>query len=600
MSPHRRAPRESLPRRRWKLFWRLLIPLLLVLVAASLGAAAFAGRSFLALREDEEVDRLAHEARFVAEQVAHVSGQRLTSLCRVPGSLFDSRFTIIDQGGAVLCDSALEPGEMESHLARPEVKRALTGELGVARRHSATLGTEMLYVAVRCQREDRTVMVVRAARTLEALARPLGSLYLSVALAALGTALLLAAIMFWFLRRVTRPMEELEHAADRLAAGDLTVRVSASASREVRSLAQAMNSMAQGLQERFDTIERQRSELNAVFSSMLESVLVVDPDGRITGLNQAACELLRVASPDKAIGRLLGELSEHAELRDVVDQTLESDSPVELDLALEERSLVVHGSPVHDPKAERHSALIVLNDVTRLRKLEELRKEFVANVSHELKTPITSIQGFVETLRDGALDDPEQARHFLDIVARHVERLARIIEDLLTLSRLEQGFDDNPALLQPGKLRPALLNVADLCRTKAQAGNVEIEVDSDPDVSVLMNQPLLEQAFINLLDNAIKYSPSGSKVVVRSLNIGPLVRVEVQDHGPGIPAEHLTRIFERFYRVDKARSRKLGGTGLGLAIVKHIVLAHHGTISVVSTPGSGSTFRITLPTSPNP
>ncbi len=596
MSPGRkREIAEARPRRRWKLFWRLLIPLLMVLVAASLGAAAFAGRSFLNLREAEEVERLAHEARFVAEQVSHVSDNRLGALCRVPGSLFDSRFTIVGADGSVLCDSAKEPGDMESHHNRQEIKAAFAGDVGVARRLSKTLGVEMLYVAVPAQRDGSPALVVRAARTLEALARPLGSLYGSVGLAALGTALLLAAIMFWFLRRVTRPMEELEHAADRLAAGDLTVRVAASASREVRSLAQAMNSMAQGLQERFDTIERQRSELNAVFASMLEAVLVVDPDGRITGCNQAACDLLRVEHPEDAVGKWLNQLTQNSELLEVVDSTLESGTPIELDLAYEERSLVVHGSPVDDPKSSRHSALIVLNDITRLRKLEELRKEFVANVSHELKTPITSIQGFVETLRDGALDDPEQARHFLDIVARHVERLARIIEDLLTLSRLEQGFDDNPDLLQPGPLRPALVNVVELCRAKAQMGNVEIELESEAKVSVVMNQPLLEQAFINLLDNAIKYSPPGTKVVVRVNRAGPLVRVEVQDHGAGIPPEHLPRIFERFYRVDKARSRKLGGTGLGLAIVKHIVLAHRGTISVSSTPGVGSTFRVTLP-----
>jgi two-component system phosphate regulon sensor histidine kinase PhoR len=598
MMRSRRVAPDTLPKRRWKLFWRLLVPLLALVVVASLAAAVVAGRSFMKLREAEEVEQLSREAGFIAGQLPRAAQEELELWCVAPVGVFDSRFTIIDPSGGIICDSAADRDTMESHLDRAEVREALGGRPGVERRFSKTLGKEMLYVAVPARDGGERPLVVRAARSLESIGKPVGSLYLSVALAALGGAMLLAAIMFWFLRRVTRPMEELEHAADRLAEGDLSVRVSASASSEVRSLARAMNSMAEGLQERFNTIERQRSELNAVFASMLEAVLVVDPDGRITGCNQAACVLLHVASPEQVMGMLLSELSPNHELLSVVEQALESVTPVELDLNIEERALVVHGSPVRDPKSGRSSALLVLHDVTRLRRLEELRKEFVANVSHELKTPITSIQGFVETLRDGALDDREQARHFLDIVARHVERLARIIEDLLTLSRLEQGFDDSAALLQPARLRPALVNVAELCRTKASASGVGIDLDASESIAVVMNQPLLEQAIINLIDNAVKYSPPGSSVVVRALESGPLVRIEVQDSGSGIPAEHLPRIFERFYRVDKARSRKLGGTGLGLAIVKHIVMSHSGTISVASTVGEGSTFRVTLPSAP--
>jgi two-component system phosphate regulon sensor histidine kinase PhoR len=242
--------------------------------------------------------------------------------------------------------------------------------------------------------------------------------------------------------------------------------------------------------------------------------------------------------------------------------------------------------------------VVVLNDVTRLRKLERIRSEFVTNVSHELKTPITAIKGYVETLQDGALRDPEEAGRFLGVVARHVDRLNAIIEDLLLLARIEQQEEKAEVALAPGAIEPVLRSAAQACESPAHEKNTEIRVACEPGLEANVNASLLEQAVVNLLDNAVKYSEPGSPIDLGGAREGGEIVISVQDRGCGIAPQHLPRMFERFYRVDKARSRKAGGTGLGLSIVKHIAQAHRGSVSVESAVGKGSIFRIRLPAAP--
>ena len=240
-------------------------------------------------------------------------------------------------------------------------------------------------------------------------------------------------------------------------------------------------------------------------------------------------------------------------------------------------------------------ALIVLNDVTRIRRLENVRREFVANVSHEIKTPITAIKGFVETLRDGAVGNPEDAERFLGIIENHAERLEAIIEDLLSLSRIEREAERGKIALVEGQVQDVVQMAVQVCEMSARAKEIKIECSCDKDIASKINGPLLEQAMVNLLDNAIKYSAKGSTIWVEASQTAEDIEIDVRDQGCGIEKEHLPRLFERFYRVDKARSRQLGGTGLGLAIVKHITQAHGGQVSVESIPGKGSTFSIRLP-----
>jgi len=314
-------------------------------------------------------------------------------------------------------------------------------------------------------------------------------------------------------------------------------------------------------------------------------------------MNQAAGQLLEI-DPSSVHGRAIQEVVRNIDLLRFVARTLASMWPVEGDIILHnegERFLQAHGTILRDTQGRGMGALIVLNDVTRLRRLENVRREFVANVVHEIRTPVTSIKGFSETLLDGALEDPKNAKQFLGVIARQTDRLNAIIEDILSLSRIEQEAENAEIVLREERLVDMLQVAIQLCETKAAAENVGINLVCEEDILARINPPLLEQAVVNLIDNAIKYSGQGSVIHIEAARKEAEIIISVRDEGCGIPEEHLPRLFERFYRVDKARSRKLGGTGLGLAIVKHIIQAHGGRVTVDSTLGKGSTFQLHLP-----
>jgi len=330
---------------------------------------------------------------------------------------------------------------------------------------------------------------------------------------------------------------------------------------------------------------------------MVEGVIAVDMEERIISMNQAAAQMF-ACNPSAAQGRTIQEVVRNVVLHEFVRNTLSSQKPVEKDIVLhagDERFIDGHGTVLRDARGKRMGALIVLNDVTRIRRLENVRREFVANVSHEIKTPITAIKGFVETLRDGAVKNQEDAERFLEIIENHAERLEAIIEDLLSLSRIEREAERGEIALVEGQVQDVVQMAVQVCEMSAGAKQIKIEFSCDKDIASKINAPLLEQAIVNLLDNAIKHSGEGSIIRVEATQTAEEIIIDVRDQGCGIEKEHLPRLFERFYRVDKARSRQLGGTGLGLAIVKHITQAHGGQVSVESVPGKGSTFSIRLP-----
>jgi two-component system phosphate regulon sensor histidine kinase PhoR len=367
-------------------------------------------------------------------------------------------------------------------------------------------------------------------------------------------------------------------------------------------LAESMNRVAQEMHLRMETIISREYEHEAVLSSMDEGVLAIDHAGRILSLN-AACGVLLGVEPEKVRGRLIHEVLRTYQLLRFVERTLVSSACVEEDLELrhpENRWIHAHGTLLHDAAGNKIGALIVLHDVTRLRHLENVRRDFVANVSHELRTPITSIKGFVETLLAEELADKETSLRFLRIVLKQADRLDAIINDLLLLSRIERGTEEHSIALDREPILPVLCAAVEMCECKARDKQIHVQVECGEELSASINGPLLEQAVVNLLDNAIKYSSPGSCVRIAASADAEHVVIQVQDEGCGIEAKHLPRLFERFYRVDKARSRELGGTGLGLAIVKHIVAAHRGTVDVESTIGRGSTFSIRLPKSLSP
>jgi two-component system phosphate regulon sensor histidine kinase PhoR len=389
----------------------------------------------------------------------------------------------------------------------------------------------------------------------------------------------------------------MRQGADRYAQGDLSHRLNPPETLELAGLADAMNQMAHDLEERIQAVVRQRNETQAVLSSMVEGVIALDREERILHLNEAATRLFN-RTAGFLRGRSIQEVIRNRDLHDLVRTTLSDGSNTEGDITLYQdggQILNIRCTSLRDSDGVSKGALLVINDVTQLRRLENMRSEFAANVSHEIKTPLTAIQGFVETLHQGAVDDPAEVERFLGIIQKHVRRLTAIIDDLMQLSRLEQEGGSRRLAMADSPVAEVIRTAVGLCRAKADEKQIMVAVTCEEGLSAKMDAELMEQAVVNLLDNAIKYSPAGSRIEVEARRSQREIRIHVRDQGMGIPSRHLPRLFERFYRVDKARSRNMGGTGLGLAIVKHIIQAHGGQVTVQSTQQRGSRFTLHLP-----
>jgi two-component system phosphate regulon sensor histidine kinase PhoR len=584
-----------------RLFWSIFLPYLGIIAVLILLFGIGASYELRDLYLEQTSHELESGARAFAQRLAgrltQVPSAELDRLCREFSRVTGMRVTVILPAGKVIGESSVDESVMDNHADRPEVQQALRGKVGQSTRDSATLKAGRMYVAVPVYDDGPMIAVVRTSFPISMSLRKLHIVNARIAMAGLLAICIGAVASLIVARRISRPFEVIRHAAERFASGELNHRVPALGAEEVRMVAQSLNTMAEQLHQRIMRIVEQDNEHQAVLLSMEEGVLALDQNARVLNLNDSCCSLLGI---DKHIakGRSVRTIIFKTSFLEFINRTLTSPHPIEEDFELDglgNRILHARGAALHDAGQHEIGALIVLHDVTRLRHLENVRRDFVANVSHELRTPITSIKGFVETLLHEELADHEQSLRFLEIVLKQVNRLDAIINDLLLLSRVERVAGGQTIELRDERLVDVLRSAAEMCQQKAGQKDIAIQVDCDEHLFAAINAPLFEQAVVNLVDNAIKYSDRSSTVHVAAELRNDQIVLRVQDHGCGIPEHHLKRLFERFYRVDRARSRELGGTGLGLSIVKHIVSAHRGSVSVESAVGSGSTFSVVVP-----
>jgi len=505
----------------------------------------------------------------------------------------DLRLTLVRTDGTVVADSErdfAQVGAMDNHRARPEIAAALAAGAGTSVRHSGTLDLDTAYAAALVSARDGAVFVVRAARPLSALATVRRHLTGSLLVSALAALAAVAALSWWLSRTIFRPLSELIAAADDIARGDYDRRFEVPAAAELATLGTALEKIAANAKRQIAAVEAERNHLSSTVAGMAEGVLVVDPQGHPRLANPAFRELFGLA-PRAETANLLA-LARQPRLDDLIARALAGAAPATAQLELLDprpRSLALVAS-----RLEAGQGLVVVTrDVTEAERLDRMRKDFVANVSHELKSPLAAIQGYAETLVDGALEERETAIRFSQRILEQCRRLGALLDDLLTLSRLE-GEAPLPAP-EAVPLAETVAEAVELVAAAAAARQVEIVAERGAEPVVAGDPDALLRLASNLLDNAVKYNRPGGRVTVRLGASAEWATLEVEDTGLGIPESALPRIFERFYRVDRGRARDEGGTGLGLAIVKHVAQAHGGRVEVASEPGRGSRFRVLLP-----
>lgn len=582
-----------------RLVWKLLPSYLLILLV-SVGALTWvSSRTMRAYQLSRTRESMFTVARVVAARIVDTPSaleiQDLMPFYLSVDRASGYRLTVVRPDGVVVGDSRGDVPRMENHGSRPEVREALAGRDGQDIHFSPTLHRKMLYVAVPVRDPVSVIGVVRASIELEQYGAPDRGLRGHLLWAAVITGLLAVFMSVAVARGIARPIEGVARGVRQLAAGDLEKRLPELSIREFDELSATVNGMARQLSERIDTVTRQRDEQEALFACMAEGVLAVDRERRIIALNRAGESLFGVAEADVR-GRNVAEAIRNADLHRLIDDTLAGQGRMDGELFIPDgqRFIQVSGRLLRGPSNGPRGAVLVMNDVTRMRRLESMRRDFVANVSHELKTPITAIKGFADTLLDGE-HEPKTTQRFMEKIARQANRLNTLIEDILALSRVEHATEKGEVDLARGALAPVLRSAVRSCQSAAGERGSRVQLTCADDLAASINGRLLETAVTNLIDNAIKYGNEHQVIQVQAERDGGGCRIEVRDEGPGIPKAHWDRLFERFYRVDSGRSRSQGGTGLGLAIVKHVALAHGGSVSVAGEPGKGSTFTIRLP-----
>lgn len=576
--------------------WRIAITFVVLILVCMGGLSAYLLHFVKGNYLDSLRTQLTDEAQLVGDaSEPYLDGGQVESIDVLAGRLgdkIDARITIIDADGVVLGDSEKDPRTMENHGNRPEVIEALSGEVGSSIRYSTTLGCDMMYVAVPMMVNGKIAGIARVSLPLAEINESLGHINRMIVGGTAVAAVVAILLAFQISRSTTEPLKRLTRMSKRMARGELDQKIEATSRDEVGELAEAFNRMAARLKEMVTVLTTERDKMAAILSTMGDGILVVDSESRVTMVNRAAEKLLKL-SEDEAVGHTFIEVVRDHELDSILQECLKT---------REQQTGVAETEPrrqflrmIATPLGS--GSLVLLQDISELRRLETVRRDFISNISHELRTPVASLKVLAETLQEGAIDDRAMAQDFLHKIDIEVDRLTQMVNELGELSRIESG--EFPLKIEPVHLGEVTKRVAERLRAQAERGGLSLKVDITHGLpKALADEERVEQVVVNLVHNAIKFTPPSGRVTISTKIEGNSILVSVADTGAGIPADDLPRIFERFYKADKARAS--GGTGLGLAIAKHIVEALGGKIWAESIEGKGSNFTFTLPIAAKP
>jgi two-component system phosphate regulon sensor histidine kinase PhoR len=576
--------------------WRTAAVFAILILVCIGGLSSYLSHFFRESYLDDLETQLADQAWLVADSSASYfsDGQKeyIDSLAKKLGEGIEGRVTIIGKDGTVLGDSIEDPKTMENHANRPEVIQALAGKTGSSIRYSETLGYDMMYVALPIVVDSELVGVARVSLPLTDINVHLNHINVTIIWVSLLAAAIAILLSLQLSKLTIGPVKKLTSMSRRIAEGEFDQEIDTASRGEVGELATAFNLMAAKIKYMVYMIAAERDLMGVVLSNMGDGTLVIDGEGKVTTINKSACNILQLKK-EEVIGQTLIEVARDYELNEIWQRCVQSNQRQtgSVEIRQTKQFLLVIASPLED----EGGCLLLLQNLTELRRLEQVRQDLMSNISHELRTPLASIKALAESLQDGAVEDPELSRDFLSKMNAEIDKLTQMVQELGELSRIESG--EAPLRRESMELAEIIKQAVERLRAQSDRAGLSIVLDiPDKLPNPSIDRERIEQVLINLIHNAIKFTPPGGSVTVSARKENSHVLVSVSDTGVGIPADDLPRIFERFYKADKSRSG--GGTGLGLAIAKHIIEAHGGRIWAESVEGKGSTFHFTLPLEP--
>jgi two-component system phosphate regulon sensor histidine kinase PhoR len=572
---------------RRSLFLKLFLGFFLIIFLLSSSIMFFSLRSIRSHYLDTLAQSLENLGTSMKPQIAiYLDESRLGEMdvwAKDLGKKINTRITVIDEAGIVLADSDEDPAVMVNHKFRPEIAEAYTGAVGRSLRFSNTVKANMLYIGMPLEREMEITHVLRLSLYVEDINSLLSDLTRIMWRSILGITLLAVVGALFFSRQISRPVKEMSRASQKVAAGDFSTRIFVKNRDELGELSRSFNFMTERIESLFSELSRQKDELDSIISSIDECVMVLDEEGKVLFSNQNFRDLV---NNQEVNSKYYWEAMRKEPFVELIKKTQKDRKNHSLEISFNAKTYFCNVFYLDS----RQEIVVTFYDMTKIRNVEQIKKDFVDNISHELRTPLAAIKGFVETMEDGM---EGENRNFLEIIKRNTERLINIVQDLLTLSELEEK--ETKLQKEDVDVKVLIENILTIFRDSAAKKDVVLELQADPELSKIKGDAFkLEQMFINLVDNAIKYTETG-KISIGLKQEGERLVVEIQDTGIGIPEDHHSRIFERFYVVDKSRSKTVGGTGLGLSIVKHIAQLHDAELAVKSSPGEGTTFSIRFP-----